>query len=137
MQILLFGKPNSITSTLAEMLGSRQEWTITVVSSIQESISISTAQHEDKSRSYDVIIGNLAAFSRKPNELVRALRQQFPACPLLVLYSYRKPMLIRPLLEAGADGYLQNGHPEENVFEAVRTVAAGSRYLKPDFTYEQ
>ena len=41
------------------------------------------------------------------------------------------------LLEAGADGYLQNGHSEENVFEAVQTVAAGSRYLKPDFTYEQ
>lgn len=136
MQILLFGKPNSITSTIAEMLNSRQDWTITIVTSAQESISVSRT-NEDDTPSYDVIIGNLGGFSRKPSELVRALRQQFPDCPLLILYSYRNPMLIRPLLDAGADGYLQNGHSEEDVFDAVQTVAAGSRYLNPYFNYEQ
>ena len=136
MQILLFGKPNYITSTIADMLRSRQDWTTTVITSAQESISIS-ASAKNKNSSYDLVIANLGGFSRKPIDLVKTLNEQFAGKPLLVLYSYRNPILIRPLLDAGANGYLQNGHSEEDVFEAAETVAAGSFYIKPTFTYEQ
>jgi DNA-binding NarL/FixJ family response regulator len=38
----------------------------------------------------------------------------------------------RRLLEAGASGYLTKGCPAEELLKAIRTVAAGRRYLSAD-----
>lgn len=133
MQILLFGRPNSITSTLASMLESHEQWELTVITSAQGTIPST----DSKENYYKLLIANLAGFNQTPNRVVSDLKKRFPLIPLLVLYSYENPLMIQPILNAGADGYLQNGHSEEDVFEAARTVASGNRYIKPNFTYSQ
>jgi DNA-binding NarL/FixJ family response regulator len=133
MQILLIGRPNSITSTLASMLESHEQWELTIITSAQGTIPST----DSKENYYKLLIANLAGFNQTPNRVVSDLKTCFPSIPLLVLYSYENPLMIQPILNAGADGYLQNGHSEEDVFEAARTVASGNRYIKPNFTYSQ
>jgi DNA-binding NarL/FixJ family response regulator len=133
MRILLFGKPNSITSTLANMLQFHQQWNIRVVTPKRGTIPTGSG----KNAGYNLLIANLDGFNRKLHLIIRDLKERSSSTPLLVLYSYKDPMLITPILKAGANGYLQNGYSEEDIFEAARTVAAGNSYIKPRFTYSQ
>jgi DNA-binding NarL/FixJ family response regulator len=62
-------------------------------------------------------------------ELCRRIKQD-PLGPAVVLYSaYAEPVLTVPSLVAGVDGMVHKGTPARELFEAVRTVAEGSKHL--------
>lgn len=84
---------------------------------------------------YDLIVSNLADFSPPPTTVINKILNHFPSTYLLVLYSYSQKLLIEPLIESGANGYLQNGIPEDQLLEAVKTVANGNQYIGLETTY--
>lgn len=112
------------------MLDSKQEYAITkyILNDCLESISLDI----EKGSGFVVHIANLTGFSIAPRKLISAILSELPSVPLLVLYSYRKEFLIKPLLEAGATGYLQAGTSEETLFEAIKHTAAGKQYIGID-----
>lgn len=127
MQILLFGKDNSVTDTIESMLVSVDEWTITRALSffnIENDLP-----YQDHNAAYEVIVANLFGFPTSPKKLVREISSKFSEIPLLVLYSYNHDFLIAPLLEMGATGYLQIGSGEENLVEAVKKVSNNHKYI--------
>jgi DNA-binding NarL/FixJ family response regulator len=90
-----------------------------------------TARRVFAAQPCDVGIIDVSLPTSNGNALVRDLRRDAPRLPLLMLSMHHFPDVVADALDAGATGYaLKNQSPDE-LFHAVRTVAAGGRYLAP------
>ena len=79
----------------------------------------------------DVVLMDL----RMPNldgvAAIRRIRAADPEARVLVLTTYDSDADILPAIEAGATGYLLKAAPRDELFDAVRRVAAGETTLEP------
>jgi DNA-binding NarL/FixJ family response regulator len=66
------------------------------------------------------------------DELVRTLRDRFPAAKVLVLTGNESPSEVHIAFGAGATGYVLTRAGGSDLVEAVNTVAQGSDYLQPE-----
>lgn len=134
MQILLVGKNTSVTDTVSQMLESVEPWSVRRIASWK-----CTEQKQDSelsdSTSLDIIVTNLADFCESSIKIIQNITSCFSSVPLLALYSYNQEAFIKPLINAGATGYLQNGHSEDALLTAVKTVAGGKEYISTENTY--
>lgn len=130
MHILLIGKNTTVTKTVEKMLTSTKEWTVTKLSSLNFSNT-----HKVERNTLDIVIANLADFSTPPQKNIQKITDQFLSIPLLVLYSYGRKLLINPLIDAGATGYLQHGISETELHKAVETISNGEKYVGVETTY--
>lgn len=64
-------------------------------------------------------------------ELVRRLRHEHPALPILVLSMHNEAQYVAQALKAGAAGYLTKGSEPEVLLVAIDRVAAGGRFIDP------
>ncbi len=64
-------------------------------------------------------------------EVIRRLRESRPEIGVVVFTVFDTDERILAALQAGARGYLLKGAPREDVFTALRTVAAGGSLLPP------
>jgi two-component system response regulator NreC len=64
-------------------------------------------------------------------EAIPVIREESPATQIVVLTMQREPAFAREALSAGALGYVLKEAADEELIEAVRCAAAGSRYLNP------
>ena len=79
----------------------------------------------------DVVILDLSLPGARGLDLLRRLRADFPRVPVLVLSIHpEEPYALRSL-KAGAAGYVEKSSDPAELVEAIRTVAAGRRYLSP------
>jgi DNA-binding NarL/FixJ family response regulator len=62
-------------------------------------------------------------------EAIRAIKGLHASCHVIVLTTYDGDEDIYQAIEAGAQGYLLKAAPEAELFQAVRQVHAGYRYL--------
>lgn len=76
----------------------------------------------------------LEDYSAPPTRIIQDVRRKTTFAPLLVIHFYQRKLLIDPLLKAGATGYLQNGIPESELFEAVNSVCSGSEVVVTEST---
>jgi len=127
MDILLFGKDNSVTDTLESMLASVDEWNI--IRTLSLSHNENNIQDRDHNAAYKVIVANLFEFSTSPKKLTQKITSRFTDLPILILYSYSHDFLISPLIKMGATGYLQIGASEKRLLEAIKTVAHNQKYI--------
>lgn len=134
MNILLFGRDDSITHTIHDMLNSVAGWMATLICKT-ESRSEIDLDNLDEETDYDILVANLNGFLKSPKPIIKQISEKFPAIPLLILYSYSQEVLIKPLIEAGANGYLQVGSSEVKLFEAVQKVADGQELILTENTY--
>ncbi len=131
MNILLLAQQTFVSETVKTMLESADDWSVIKASSL-DSLTDSSSPEDSK---WDIIVANLADFSKAPTQLIRKIRGRYPATPLLVMYSYNQELLIHPLINAGATGYLQNGIPEQGLLKAIEEVAAGEEFIMTESTY--
>ncbi|AFL73591.1 response regulator transcription factor [Thiocystis violascens] len=64
-------------------------------------------------------------------EAIAALQRQHPAVRIICLSVHVEPELVRACLEAGAAGYLGKGILPEELWSAIRLVAAGGQAVDP------
>lgn len=64
-------------------------------------------------------------------EATQELRHRGSKVPVLILTQYSEPMVLRRVLEAGANGYVLKSARGEDLLSAVRAVAAGGTYIDP------
>jgi DNA-binding NarL/FixJ family response regulator len=62
---------------------------------------------------------------------IHKIRALLPRAKVLVLTTYDTDSDIRRAIEAGASGYVLKDAPREELFRAIRAVAAGQSYLAP------
>jgi DNA-binding NarL/FixJ family response regulator len=82
----------------------------------------------------DVLVLDLTLPECDALPLLASLRRLQPSLRIIILTMHSDPESVRQTLAAGASGYLVKGaHPEE-LFEAIRVVARGQRYLHSSVT---
>lgn len=65
-----------------------------------------------------------------------AMREQLPACRVLILTTFGRPGHLRRALEAGAVGFLVKDAPPEQLVDAIRRVLSGLRVVDPALAIE-
>ena len=78
---------------------------------------------------FDLVICDIWVHSKTSFELVKNIRHQPSACPILVLSIQEEEFWARRALKVGANGYLMKNDPIADVLRAVDTVMAGDIYL--------
>lgn len=64
-------------------------------------------------------------------ELIKELRQRYPARAVLILSMYPEDRYAVRALKAGAAGYLTKESAPEELVNAIRKIAGGGRYVTP------
>jgi two-component system invasion response regulator UvrY len=82
-----------------------------------------------RERSVDVVILDWTLPGRDGLEVLKDLRCWGIAAPVLMLSAHHEDHYALRALRAGAQGYLTKGANAEALFEALRTIAAGRRYI--------
>ena len=65
-----------------------------------------------------------------------ALREQVPACRVIILTTFGRPGYLRRAMEAQAAGFLVKDAPPESLLDAIRRVRAGLRVVDPALAAE-
>jgi DNA-binding NarL/FixJ family response regulator len=129
MQILLVGKRSSITITVQTMLRSIDDWSAQLYSDLDNLDKLN-----EENANFDLLIVNLGDFSTASIKAVSQIHEQFPDTPLLVIHSYINKAFIKPILKAGALGYIYDDISEKKLVEAVRKVAQGTECIIAEST---
>jgi two-component system response regulator NreC len=79
----------------------------------------------------DVVLMDIVMPGKGGIEATRAVLQAVPTTHVLVLSMQDDPRYVREAFDAGATGYVMKEAADDEVVDAVRAVAGGSRYLHP------
>jgi two-component system invasion response regulator UvrY len=96
---------------------------------VAEAESAEAAYPQLESCSPDVILMDIALGGATGVEATRRIIARDPAARVLGLSSHEDPSYVRFMLKAGAVGYVSKRSAPEELMQAVRTVAAGGRFL--------
>jgi two-component system, NarL family, invasion response regulator UvrY len=84
----------------------------------------------------DIVVLDLSMPGIGGLETLRRLRARSPSAKMLALSAHDDVMHARRALRQGALGFLSKRTAPETLLEAVRTVAAGQRYIDPRLAQE-
>ena len=84
----------------------------------------------------DVVVMDLSMPGIGGLEAVRRLRARDPALRILVLSAHEDTAHPQRALKCGAAGYLSKRSAADALIDAVRTVAAGQRYIDPGVAHK-
>jgi two-component system, NarL family, nitrate/nitrite response regulator NarL len=65
-------------------------------------------------------------------EATRVISQSFPATKIVIMSASDKIEYVKAAMECGARGYLQKGATAEDVFDCLRAVRKGERFIWPE-----
>jgi DNA-binding NarL/FixJ family response regulator len=82
----------------------------------------------------EVLLLDLTLADEDGIRLLRTVRSRFPEVRVVVLSMHRDSETVRQALAAGAMGYLVKGAESRDLFEAIRAVSRGERYLHSSVT---
>lgn len=84
----------------------------------------------------DLLMLDMSMPGLSGEDLVARIRSHHPQLRVLVVSMHDAPQIAQRVLRAGANGYItKNRHPKM-LFDAIRKVAGGSRYLDPELAEE-
>jgi DNA-binding NarL/FixJ family response regulator len=81
---------------------------------------------------FDVLILDLQMPGKHGLEILKSLRQEAPRLAVLVLSNYPEDQYAVRALKAGARGYISKTGAPERIVEAIRSLAAGRKYISPE-----
>jgi DNA-binding NarL/FixJ family response regulator len=87
-----------------------------------------------KSSVPDLAIIDIALKEGHGIDLVKDIKSRFPNVKMLVLSAYKESLYAERALRAGAMGYLNKQETGDKIFDAIRTVLAGDRYVSEEMT---
>ena len=98
---------------------------------VAEAGSAAEALHQVRLSSPDLVVLDIALPDRSGADLLASLHAQRQGLAVLFLSAHPEEGFAPPLLRAGARGYLEKCCAPDRILDAVRSVAAGQRYLTP------
>lgn len=88
---------------------------------------------ELQKRSYDVVLLDMTMPGMGGFTTLKRIKSIHPEIPVLILSVHPEDQLAAHTLKAGASGYLNKASVPEELVRAVRQVAAGRKYVSPEF----
>jgi two-component system response regulator NreC len=101
------------------------------IDTVAEAPTVDRAVFEALEHKPDVVLMDVMMPGKSGIEGLPAVLQAAPAAKVLVLSMQDDPRYVREAFEAGASGYVLKEAADTEVVGAVRTVAAGERYVHP------
>ena len=84
-----------------------------------------------RERAFDLAILDISMPGRGGLDIIRDLRAARPSLKVMILSMHSEEQYAVRCLRDGASAYLTKGSPPEEIVLAIRTVAAGRRYITP------
>jgi DNA-binding NarL/FixJ family response regulator len=85
----------------------------------------------------DIVVLDITMPGRSGLDLLKDLRRERPALPVLVLSMHPAAQFARRVLAAGAWGYLTKDSPPGELSRAIAMLRAGQRYIPPGTPLER
>ena len=82
-----------------------------------------------RSESFDLVIMDISMPGRSGLELLRSVKEEFAAIPVLVLSMHPEELHATQVFKAGGSGYLNKESAGDELTAAIRKVAKGGRYV--------
>jgi len=126
MKILLADDHTLVRHGIRRMLEEEPEWT--VVGEAGDGHEVLRMAEELKP---DLAIVDVAMPHLNGIEAIRRIIQKQPRIQVLVLSMYADESYVTQTLQCGARGYMLKDSADADLFQAVRTIAAGGTFLSP------
>ena len=85
-----------------------------------------------RSRNWDMLLLDMSMPGKSGVELIQQLKTEKPNLPILVLSMHKQDEYAVRSIRAGASGYLCKDSASQQLVNAIRTVAAGGRFISPE-----
>ena len=103
---------------------------------VGEATNAARALHLARKAEWDCALVDIALPGKTGLELLKELRRERPALPVLVLSMFPEEQYAVRMLRAGASAYLNKESAPEQLVAAIRTVLRGEKYLSPSIAPE-
>jgi DNA-binding NarL/FixJ family response regulator len=80
----------------------------------------------------DVILMDINLPDKSGIELCKEVRQQYPAVYIIGLSTFNQQSFIQKMMDNGASGYVLKNATQEELMEAIETVAKGKTFLSEE-----
>ncbi|MDZ7690188.1 MAG: hypothetical protein U5K69_03355 [Balneolaceae bacterium] len=124
MKIIIVGQETQINETLMELLAAQPGFTVKMYTPEM----LENQGTEIRETEPDLLILDISGYDKKPVECVEEIKEKKLSKALIAMHVYTAPNLIKPLIEAGADGYLPSSTTEEELLTAIETINKGQNY---------
>lgn len=107
---------------------------VDAASGMQIATRVSTGSEliaELKAHDYDLILTDLSMPDLGGMALISAIREMDREVPVLVLTMHDDPQTAVAAINLGINGYLSKGCAADNLHSAIRSCAAGGKYIEP------
>ncbi|HEX5611065.1 MAG TPA: response regulator transcription factor [Burkholderiales bacterium] len=98
---------------------------------VGEAASAAEALRLARGARWDVLLLDIAMPDGNGLDLLKQLRRERPALPVLILSMYPEEQYALRVMRAGAFGYLPKETATEQLLDAIRSVRRGERYASP------
>ncbi len=85
-----------------------------------------------RSGEWDLLLLDMSMPGRSGVELIRQIKTEKPDLPILILSMHKESEYAVRSIRAGAAGYLCKDSASQQLLNAIRTVAAGGRFISPE-----
>lgn len=111
---------NGLKQMLIENLG------LVVVGEANDAIE---AMRQVRSQDWSLVILDIRLPGRSGVDVLKQIKSEKPHLPVLILSSYPESQYAVRLIQSGAAGYISKDAEESEIVKAVKTAAAGGRYI--------
>ena len=87
------------------------------------------AIHQVRSQDWNLVVLDIRLPGRSGVDVLKQIKSEKPHLPVLILSSYPESQYAIRLIQAGAAGYISKDSEETEIIKAVKTAAAGGRYI--------
>lgn len=91
---------------------------------------------QSRSGAFDVVLLDITLPDRNGIDVLKQLKKEMPALPVLILTMHREDQYAIRALKAGASGYLNKQSAPAELVNALREVAAGRKYVSAALAQE-
>jgi len=85
-----------------------------------------------RGRDFDVAVLDMSMPGRSGIDLIKQVKQEKPALPILILSMHSEEQYAVRALRAGASGYLTKESAADQLVAAIRRIAAGGAFVTPE-----
>jgi len=111
---------NGLKQMLIEHLGSM------VLGEANDAIE---AMQQVRKQDWGLVVLDIRLPGRSGVDVLKQIKSEKPHLPVLILSSYPESQYAVRLIQAGAAGYISKDSEETEIIKAVKTAAAGGRYI--------
>lgn len=128
IEVLVVDDHTIFRSGLRRLLGDEADMRVR-----EEAGNAADAMQLLRQTSFDSVILDINLKGRSGLDLLKSLRREWPALPVLMVSMYPEEQFARAALDAGANGYVAKDAEPGDLLAAIRRVAQGGTWLSTGF----